>query len=217
MHTEQEKQYNNIMLGKNELSRLFLLYMNDNYNMIKKSFKGDKLMKRILNDDLYQEGILKCAESINKNGIRWVHHSQSGQTFKNYLFISLKNLNDKQGRREEKILKDDNYLSESDFELIEGMVHDVEEGVENEYNRLDEDLLIEEIFQWVEGRYKPIHTGFFKFYFKTEYSYREIAVLTGYGVDTVFRHIARIKADVCIEFGNRRLPHRIMIKDDKIE
>jgi RNA polymerase sigma factor (sigma-70 family) len=187
MEKQGTKTINYLMEDNNDLSRLFLLYMNDNYNLIKKSFLKAKELNKELSEDIYQEGILKCAERINKVGLRIDKPELSGQTFKNYLFISLKNIIHKERDKNKRMPKDENYIHERDFEHLD--VYDFEYSLEREHNRIEEDVLIQDIFNWIEGKYKPIYVGFFKFYFKTEYSYREIAKLTGYGVATIFLQI----------------------------
>lgn len=208
----QEQEINYMVEDNGQLSHIFLLYVNDNYNVIKRSFLRSKELRYTLSDDVYQEGILRCAERIHKVGLRIENHHMSGQTFKNYLFISLKNIVHKERDKESRIKQDENYINNSDFERLE--IDNVEDNLDNEFNRMYEDMLIDDIFKFIEGRYKPIYVGFFKFYFKTEYSYREIAKLTGYGVVTVFSHIQTIKADVKLHFADRRLPHRILKNDD---
>lgn len=203
---------------KEDLGKEFLDYTSMNYKKILNGFQKSSFKKDI-SDDLFHDSILKVYDSILKKGLLVKDYKYSGKTFENILFVvccnevlQIKRLVKNKGYNlyfEEENVFDNHCYIKGDFEYNFG------EELKNEEEKLSEDLLVDFIRDYIKSKYSMLDVGIFEFYFRSGLSFAKIAELTGYSTRTIFLKVNKLKADVILNFSDKKLNHRVIIQEKK--
>lgn len=201
-------------MNKQEIANEFLIYVNDNYDRLIKGFQKSSY-KTDLDDDVFQDSILKVYGSIIKNGFKF-NSSTSGKSFENYLFITCSNEVLQGKNKQSKNIKVD-VESNYEFDLIvsnnNDYLYEIDDELNSEFERLSEDMLVDDILQYCKRNHSHLDCGIFEFYFRSGLGYRKLAEITGFSFRTIFVKINKIKTDIIEKFYHKRLNHRIKIKN----
>lgn len=196
------------------LASEFLTYINLNYNRILSGFKKSSY-KELMTDDVFQDSILKVYDSIIKRGFAFPPNSLSGKSFENYLFITCGNEVLSKKKSESKNIKV--YIDSShDLDVISlndpEYTYELDDELNKEIERISEDILVDDIFQFCKNNHSHLDCGIFEFYFRSGLGYRPLAEITGFSFRTIFVKINRVKTSIIENFQNKRLNHRIKLK-----
>lgn len=190
-----------------QMAQEFMKYCANNYKRIYNGFSMASWGNR-LTEDIFHDSLVKVHDSIIKRGFKIKEMRFSGQSFENYLFISTGNEIMQEGRQ---IKKNKGIVIESDSEFFNEKEpeYNFEDELEEEFNRISEDILVDDIFRNIKSKFSHLDCGLFEFYFRSGLGYRKLAEITGYSLRTVHLKVSKIKAHVITEFADRRLYHRI--------
>lgn len=196
-------------MSKEDIALLFLTWSGLHYEETKKKMKtrfnklqfDNKSYKEYFNDDNFHACLVKTHDNILERGFKFKNNcvTYSGESFSSFLYIALRNelyVNTKQ----ENLLSHDN-----DFENL--LTFDGE-SLENEHaEKIRENEIINQVYRYVDTHYTFIQSAIFQHYFKTNYSYRKLSKINGYGVSFIQNTIKAIADDVKDKF-NFNLPGR---------
>lgn len=201
-----------------ELANEFLRYINSNYKQLLSGFQKSSFKKEIT-DDVFHDSLLAIYNSINKKGFRFQNLNLSGKSFENLLFVSCcnnvllkKNIIKNRGHNlsfdSDDIFQNHVYLK-SEFE------YDLFSDIQNEKNKIEEDVLVSEIRKYINKTHTQLEVGIFEFYFRSGLSMKKIGEMTNYSTRTIFLKINKVKDSVIQQFANNNLSHRLIIKEEK--
>lgn len=199
---------------KNELiSKLFLEYIGLNYKRLFNSFKKADF-GRILTEDLFHDAIIKVNDKILTKGFKITKSSLSGQSFSNYLFITCGNEVMMDRRLAKRMGNQIVIESDDDFEyLCPEHNYKQDEELQYERERIHEDLLVDEILQFIKKRHIALDCGIFEYYYRAGMGIRQLSKQLGYkSFRTVWVKIDKVRSDIIKNFEGRNLPHRIVVE-----
>jgi DNA-directed RNA polymerase specialized sigma24 family protein len=192
----------------------FLNYVNINYNKLLSGFQKSSY-KDLLTDDVFQDSIIKVYDSIIKKGFVFKPDVFSGKSFENYLFIVCGNEVLSRKKFESKNIKV-NIDTPHDLDVITmddpEYCYELDDELNKEIERISEDILVDEIFQFCKSHHSHLDCGIFEFYFRSGLGYRPLAEITGFSFRTIFVKINRVKTSIIENFQHKRLNHRIKLK-----
>lgn len=185
-----------------QLAMIFMDNVRTDYDKILRfcsiQFNHKKIEKEFIQDYLH-ECMIKTYERILNSGFEFINNniSYSGESFLRFIYTSMKN---EHNGAEKKVSQKSK--CEDEWKLTEQNFYDMNEELDKAEYHVEEDKAINEIFEYVELSYPPLEVGFFKFYFKTNYSYQSISEISGFGLKKIFKAVTKIKRDVINKFGN---------------
>lgn len=202
---------------KNEqLAKEFMDYISIHYKKILSGFQKSSF-KQDITSDLFHDSLIKIFDNINEKGIYIKDYNYSGKSFENVLFITCCN----EVLQKKRLLKNKGYnLSFDSDDVFENHCYikgDYEynfgEELKVEGEKISEDLLVDDIRKYINKKHSMLDVGIFEFYFRSGLSFAKIAELTGYSTRTIFLKVNKLKADIITNFADKRLSHRIIIKE----
>lgn len=195
-------------MGNKDIGRLFLDYFNSNYELAK-----NKIAKQIADmkfkskakyhyddDECFQNCILSGYESIIKNGFTFNSGIKlSGYSFMNFMFINVRNEYFKYVKSQGRLVRDLHDVDYNDDDIIftpEVFIYheQLEQDIINEH--IAEDKLIEDIFKWADVNFVPIEAELFKFKYKTNLTYDQMAIISQYSRSFIHARVRKVKEAV---------------------
>jgi len=183
-------------------SKLFLNYVGQHFDFVRKNLKLALKSKNIKYcEDFFSDILIICHDTIEKKGFAFPKDmTLSGSSFNNYLFISYKN-------------RFYNYVEHSQKKFMDKIISFSETPVQivDESNPIiqlrtaeAEELLIQEIFAYVELHYEGERADIYKFYFFADLSQEEVAKITGISLGKVSYTITKINEEILAVFKEKR-------------
>ncbi len=196
----------------------FLNYINSHYHKLISGFQKSSFKKDIT-DDVFHDSILSIHQSITNKGFKFNKIHLSGKSFENLLFVSCCNVVLQKKRiiktKGHNIYFDSDSVFDNHTYLCSEFQYNIEEELQSEIEKINEDLLIEDIRNFIKKNHTHLDCGIFEFYFRSGLSLAKIGELTGYSTRTIFLKVNKVKASVINQFADSRLNHRLIIKEEK--
>lgn len=183
-------------------ARLFMDYVGSHFDFVRKNIKSALKTKNIKYcEDFFSDILIVCYDTIDKRGFAFPKDmTLSGSSFNNYLFISYKNrfynfVEHSQQKFMEKVIS----ISDTPVQII-----DESNPIMELRTAEAEEVLIQEIFAYVEQNYEGERADLYKFYFYADLSQEEVSKITGISLGKVSYTISKINEQILTVFKEKR-------------